>query len=57
MYPVIWRDADGRAHNTWLRNHFTNELSPDPDGEPLYTTVSPEVQSDATDGLPGGGHA
>lgn len=42
LYPVTWRDNDGQVRNTWSRNHFTGEISPDPDdGSPLYTTERP----------------
>lgn len=41
VYPVTWRDGDDIERNTWSRNHFTDELEPDPKGQPLYTTVPP----------------
>lgn len=41
VYPVTWRDEDGVKRNTWSRNRFTGEIQPDPDGDPLYTTVAP----------------
>lgn len=41
-YPVTWVDEHGVEHNTWSRNHFSEEIEPDLDGDPLYTTTPPE---------------
>lgn len=46
VYPVTWRDENGVERNTWSRNRFTGEIEPDPDGDPLYTTVPPVDVSD-----------
>lgn len=46
VWPVTWTDENDVVRNTWSRNHLTDEIEPDPQGEPLYTTVSPGEESE-----------
>lgn len=52
VYPVTWVDEDGVARNLWSLNSFTGEIEPDPEGDPLYTTVAPVDVSDRVVGEP-----